>query len=240
MYPVQLFTLSVCADGFVVRRVLVKTQDVPYHISTVMRERIPGLMHGNDGLIFTSAESVYTPGTDPKMSVEAPSRPSLAVDMTADELAFARVACRSIKWKPPSENSIDFRLQLKFPALATDPAQPDFCAKPLFLLLMNHGRDGSHYYDVMDVPDAQWDEWKRSGEQYDDRVVEVTWDKADERWVFMRFRDDKFEGNYKTVVESIIRSIKDGVEVEGVSRRIVAAWQVAPGPNMLTLSIADS
>lgn len=30
----------------------------------------------------------------------------------------------------------------------------------------------------------------------------------------MRFRDDKYEGNYKTVVTSIIRSIQHGVEAE--------------------------
>lgn len=30
----------------------------------------------------------------------------------------------------------------------------------------------------------------------------------------LRFRDDKFEGNYKTVVQSIIKSIQHGVEAE--------------------------
>lgn len=59
--------------------------------------------------------------------------------------------------------------------------------------------------------------WKRSGEQYDDRVVEVVWSKELDSFQFMRFRDDKNEGNYKDVVTSIIRSIQDGVEAEGVS-----------------------
>jgi len=169
--------------------VIVKSQELAYGIRQVLTDRIPRLLHGNDGLIFTSAEAVYTPGTDRKI----------------------------LKWKPPSENSIDFRLQLKFPACQDDPARPDFAAKPAFLLLMNHGREGSHYYDVLEVDDAMWEEWKARGEQYDDRVVEVTWDKERERWLFMRFRDDKREGNYKTVVENIVKSIQHGVEADTVS-----------------------
>jgi len=169
--------------------VIVKSQELAYGIHQVLTDRIPRLLHGNDGLIFTSAEASYTPGTDRKI----------------------------LKWKPPSENSIDFRLQLRFPPLAHDPSQPDFMAKPAFMLLMNHGREGSHYYDVLEVDDGEWEEMKRGGEQYDDRVVEVTWDKERERWRFMRFRDDKLEGNFKTVVENIIRSIQHGVEAETVS-----------------------
>lgn len=70
--------------------------------------------------------------------------------------------------------------------------------------------------------------WKRSGEQYDDRVVEVVWDRTRETWRLLRFRDDKFEGNYKTVVSSIIRSIEHGVEAELLvahAGRIKKAWK---------------
>ena len=63
--------------------------------------------------------------------------------------------------------------------------------------------------------------WKRSGEQYDDRVVEVVWDKERDTWELLRFRDDKREGNYKTVVTSIIKSIQHGVEAETVSHSLV-------------------
>lgn len=57
---------------------------------------------------------------------------------------------------------------------------------------------------------------KRAGEQLDDRIVEVHWDPVNEHWRMMRFRDDKPAGNYKTVVEKIIKSIADGVEKEQV------------------------
>jgi hypothetical protein len=58
---------------------------------------------------------------------------------------------------------------------------------------------------------------KKSGEQIDDRIVEVHWDAKLSRWRMMRFRDDKPHGNHKSVVENIIKSIADGVEKETVS-----------------------
>ncbi|KDE04915.1 hypothetical protein, variant [Microbotryum lychnidis-dioicae p1A1 Lamole] len=181
--------------------VRLKPQELSYGIEAVFREHVPKLLHGNDGLIFTSAEAVYTPGTDPKI----------------------------LKWKPPSENSIDFVLQLKFPARKDNDHEPDYTAKPIFMLLMNHGHEGSFYFDTMSVDDDTWERWKASGEQYDDRVVEVVWDFERQTWRLLRFRDDKLEGNYKTVVSSIIKSIQHGVEEErlvGHAPRIKAAWKV--------------
>ncbi|SGY16529.1 BQ5605_C012g06896 [Microbotryum silenes-dioicae] len=181
--------------------VRLKPQELSYGIEAVFREHVPKLLHGNDGLIFTSAEAIYTPGTDPKI----------------------------LKWKPPSENSIDFVLQLKFPARKDNDHEPDYTAKPIFMLLMNHGHEGSFYFDTMSVDDDTWERWKASGEQYDDRVVEVVWDFERQTWRLLRFRDDKLEGNYKTVVSSIIKSIQHGVEEErlvGHAPRIKAAWKV--------------
>lgn len=57
---------------------------------------------------------------------------------------------------------------------------------------------------------------KKTGEQIDDRIVEVYWDPALSRWRMMRFRDDKPNGNHITVVENIIQSVADGVEKEAV------------------------
>lgn len=69
-----------------------------------------------------------------------------------------RLCVCSLKWKPPSENSIDFLLQLKFPARTDHPNEPDFLAKPMFMLMMNHGHEGNHYFDIMEVPDDTWEE----------------------------------------------------------------------------------
>ena len=61
---------------------------------------------------------------------------------------------------------------------------------------------------------------KSSGEQFDERIAEVVWATYPDRephWRLMRLRDDKPEGNYIDTVESICRSIADGVEQADVS-----------------------
>lgn len=58
---------------------------------------------------------------------------------------------------------------------------------------------------------------KASGEQYDDRIVEVHWDSTVSHWRMMRFRDDKPHGNHRGTVESVLESIMDGVEKDAVS-----------------------
>lgn len=136
--------------------VKVKHMELAYGIQAVL-QRMPHLEHGNDGLIFTGMHSGYTFGTDQKI----------------------------IKWKPPSENSIDFILRLRFPPDERVPAGnvPDFRAKPLFLLEEymgdeNTGRGRESRYEPFDwlwVDDDEWEEMKRSGVQYDDRIVECVW-----------------------------------------------------------------
>jgi len=58
---------------------------------------------------------------------------------------------------------------------------------------------------------------KATGEQFDDRIVEVHWDFEVSHWRMMKFRDDKPNGNHRSVVENIIQSILDGVEKDAVS-----------------------
>ncbi|KAK4058523.1 Dcp1p-Dcp2p decapping enzyme complex alpha subunit [Microbotryomycetes sp. JL221] len=181
-------------------RVLLKRQELSYGIEAVFRDHLPSLRHGNDGLIFTSAESPYTAGTDPKI----------------------------LKWKPPSGNSIDFLLQLKFPGKSDNESEPDYTLKPVFMLMMNHGKGEHHYFDTMEVDDGTWEKWKESEEQYDDRIVEVVWDPQRQTWKMLRFRDDKPEGNYKTTVTSIIKSIQHGVEADeliAAAPEIKKAWK---------------
>ncbi|KAF5389883.1 hypothetical protein D9757_003631 [Collybiopsis confluens] len=179
-----------------------------YNVEQVFNMDIPALQHGNDGLIYTSVNSPYSPGTDSNV----------------------------IKWKPPSENSIDFKLVLRFPSIPTDSTRPDFSAKPVFLLHVwcgdQNGVPRYEQYDEMHVDDNEWERMKESGEQYDDRIVEVHWDSKVTAWRMMRFRDDKPNGNHKSVVENIITSIAEGVEKETLLSRsnlIRTAWKTRQG-----------
>lgn len=108
----------------------VKHMDLAYGIEAVL-QRMPQLEHGNDGLIFTCLHAGYTFATDTKI----------------------------IKWKPPTENSIDFMLRLRFPPDPRVPGGnvPDICAKPLFLLEEYMG--GSYEpFDWAWVEDEEWEE----------------------------------------------------------------------------------
>lgn len=58
---------------------------------------------------------------------------------------------------------------------------------------------------------------KESGEQYDDRIIEVCWNTEIGGWKLMRIRDDKPHANHKSIMQKIVVSIEDGVEIEAVS-----------------------
>ncbi|KAL7423126.1 Dcp1p-Dcp2p decapping enzyme complex alpha subunit [Cryptotrichosporon argae] len=180
--------------------IIAKKQELSYYTTTVLNVHIPKLQHGHDGLIFTCAETPYVTGTDENI----------------------------LKWKPPSENSIDFKLELRFPPSAHDANEPDYFAKPAFLLNTWLGSDQYDYFDEMLVEDEQWEEMKASGEQYDDRIVEVCWDNERGAWTFLRVRDDKLHGNHRSIADKILVSIQDGVEIKDVLARMDAirqAWK---------------
>lgn len=61
-----------------------------------------------------------------------------------------------------------------------------------------------------------WNRMKESNEQFDDRIVEVCWNTEVQAWKLMRIRDDKPNANHKTIMQKIIVSIEDGVEIEAV------------------------
>lgn len=65
---------------------------------------------------------------------------------------------RRLKWKPPSENSIDFKLVLRFPPSKYNPNEPDWHSKPLFLLHVWCGGDKYEQYDDLHVEDKEWEE----------------------------------------------------------------------------------
>lgn len=187
-----------------------KKMEVPYASEMMFRDILPKLPHGNDGLIFTCKSTPYVAGTDPHI----------------------------LKWKPPHENTIDFKLQLgAFPTEEDeDGVYEDWDAKPEIELMVNHGdREGYQRWANLALTDEEWEAIKGMGEQIDGRIIECFLDPTSGSWRpkiekdgTPRYRDDKKDANHISTVRSVIDSIRDGVTEQDLitnSHKIRDAWK---------------
>jgi mRNA guanylyltransferase len=167
-----------------------KEQQFTYHLDVVFNEIIPKLKHGNDGLIFTAVNAPYSMGTCKKM----------------------------LKWKPLNENSIDFKVSLLFPG-GSLPGMKNYTAKPRIDLLVWQGEKGYKFFDQLGITEEEWHEQFGKNPKYmDGKIIECNYDPELQQqlnlsspWRFMRFRDDKLDGNFQTVVDNVLNSIRDAV-----------------------------
>lgn len=147
--------------------------------------------HKSDGLIFTSVAAPYVCGTDKHI----------------------------LKWKPANENSMDFAIRLDFVDADNPDVPTNYDAKPVVSLLTWTGPSEIDY-DVMNISDELWEEWKTLNEPLNYRIVEVVRD--DNQWQFLRFRDDKDHGNHISVVEKVKKSINDNLTFEELKSYVPA------------------
>ncbi len=183
-----------------------KVLEFPYAAEVMFHVKIPALPHGNDGLIFTCVETEYHAGTDEKI----------------------------LKWKPPKENTVDFRVELrKFPHITDEDSGEDYedwDALPDIELQINHGDrqgEGYKYYAMLSLLPAEWAALKRLHQPLDGRILEcyrepssgqwrpkldpVVYGKGEPAVLTPRFRDDKTESNHISTVRSVEQSIRDAV-----------------------------
>lgn len=185
-----------------------KNMEFGYGIEMMFRSVLPGLPHGNDGLIFTCRNSPYQFGTDPHI----------------------------LKWKFEEENSIDFRLFFEWPMIEPDAEDqangdiepyPDYHQKPRFHLAVHRDKDEDVPYGIMTVEDSEWEDMKAMNEPLDERIVECYLDKQ-KHWRFLRWRNDKYDANHITTVNSVMESIEDSVsetQLIASSRKIRDEWK---------------
>lgn len=185
-----------------------KQMQFGYATEMMFKDVLPKLPHGNDGLIFTCRGSAYQFGTDPHI----------------------------LKWKPENENSIDFKLTLEWDAVKPDEidraegvTEPyiDYDAIPTCNLFVGGDGDTDKWFGAMHLEPEEWEALKMRGEPLNGRIAECYMDEK-KRWRFMKFRDDKDRGNYHTVVEAVIESIKDRVtadELVGMAKQIKDAYK---------------
>lgn len=187
-----------------------KSTQVSYGIEMMFREIIPMVkkIHGNDGLIFTCRSTPYRIGTDEHI----------------------------LKWKPPSENTVDFRMRLEFPLLEPDSEDeadgvvepyPDYDAMPVFHLFVMLSAGEYRLYGEMHVLPEEWEDLKALRQPLDDTIAECSQDEQG-RWRFHRLREDKLDANHISTVEKVLESIQDRVTEEDLIRAapaIKTAWK---------------
>ena len=85
---------------------------------------------------------------------------------------------------------------------------------PKVHLYVHRGSNEYIYFQEMYMEPTEWEEWKRyaveRNEGLDEAVVECHKD-GQGRWRYLRFREDKNEGNHVSVVEKVQQSIDDAV-----------------------------
>lgn len=197
-----------------------KSTQFSYSLEHMFKEIIPKVkqLHGNDGLIFTCKNTPYKTGTDDHI----------------------------LKWKPPSENTVDFLLHIEWPLFVPGPDDPDqstlldYHAWPeQFSLYIHHGRDEYEPVGELHVEPQEWEQWKALGKPIQDSIVECFQEdvvtngisngaNVTRRWRFHRFRDDKTDANHVTTFRSVIQSIEDHVTADDLmanADEIRAAWK---------------
>ncbi|CAK7264809.1 Dcp1p-Dcp2p decapping enzyme complex alpha subunit [Sporothrix epigloea] len=206
--------------------VQMKDMQFSYGIEMMFRTVLPNLKHGNDGLIFTRCNTHYQPGTDPHI----------------------------LKWKPVEENTIDFRVQLRFPPLHPDSSDKvesnlanagdhsdasagdggvqelDFDAMPvadLFAYFGDNTAEPYRFFAPLYLTEQEWELIKACGDPVANRIVECALDDQ-QRWRIHRFRDDKLEANHISVVNSVMESIRDSVseqELKEAAKGFKEGWR---------------
>ncbi|KAH3688671.1 hypothetical protein WICPIJ_000362 [Wickerhamomyces pijperi] len=194
-------------------KVRMKDMKTSYNLWSVL-EAAKTQAHVSDGLIFTCAETHYMFGTDVTL----------------------------LKWKPSEENTIDFKMELHWPTFVDpdldehhpDKTYLDYDAVPEVSLHVWQGdndQTGESKYERfpydLTITEAEWTELKELGEPLDGRIVECHKNVQGE-WKFLRFRDDKSNGNHKSTVDKVLVSIEDGVTKEELIKAcagLKAAWK---------------
>ena len=119
-------------------------------------------------------------------------------------------------------------MTLEFPTVEPDSDEEDqssysdYSAIPQVKLAVYGGdKDGDIPYGNMFVDAVKWEELKALKEPLNDRIVECSLIESN-TWKFLRFRDDKREGNHISTVESVMESIQDKVSEEDLIRASAA------------------
>ncbi len=122
-----------------------------------------------------------------------------------------------------NENSVDFKVALLFPG-GRLPGVKDYNAKPRIDLLVWQGGNRYEFFAELGITEEEWKTQFGDNPKYmDGKIIECNYDPELQQqlnlrspWRFMRYRDDKPDGNHQSTVNNVLSSIKDAVSKEEV------------------------
>ena len=171
----------------------------------IYKNYIPKLQHGNDGLIMSREDEGYIPGR-------------------CDTL---------LKWKPPSLNSIDFRLKIE----CVSAREGLLAGKEYKLMVMNDGSRDEVVFALLNPKDLKKDGFNPL--DYDNKIIECTYPKTDKGLDFkmLRQRTDKTKPNTYSTAHNVWKSIQEPLEIDAllnfISNKSYSA-KFGPKPNQNT------
>ncbi|KAE8140809.1 mRNA capping enzyme, catalytic domain-containing protein [Aspergillus pseudotamarii] len=189
-----------------------KSMHFSYNIEMMFRDIIPKVkrIRGNGGLIFVCCSTSYYIGLDEHI----------------------------LKWKPASDNTVDFRLHLQFPVPEPDPedkingvTDSDYDSIPIRHLSVMLSPQENLPFGEMYLTWEEWDDLRVMRTPLEGTIIECYKDDQS-HWRFYRLRNDKRDANPISVVEKALDSIADCVTEEGLIRAapaIKAAWEARQG-----------
>lgn len=101
-----------------------------------------------------------------------------------------------LKWKPPELNSLDFLIKC-----GVDAGFGKVPRKFAMLFVTSHGQ-------LMPFCEMKY---SKDLEEYNNQIIECSWDPKLSGWHFMRVRTDKSNPNHISVANNVIESIKNPV-----------------------------
>jgi mRNA guanylyltransferase len=115
-------------------------------------------------------------------------------------------------------------VQLLFPG-GSLPGVKDYFAKPRINLLVWQGGNDYRLFSELGITTEEWNRQFSDNPKYmDGKIIECNYDPELQQelrlaspWRFMRYRDDKPDGNHQSTVSNVLRSIEDAVSKEEVS-----------------------
>ncbi|KAJ1894773.1 Dcp1p-Dcp2p decapping enzyme complex alpha subunit [Kickxella alabastrina] len=127
---------------------------------------------------------------------------------TAVKAPYMPGTCNTIvKWKPAGENSIDFKIRVT----------RNSSNAPELQLHQWLGGDNYELFGIMAVRPDDWATHFADLARLDGRIAETIYDpeySPPAVWRFLRFRDDKPHGNHASVIQRIIASIGDTMDLD--------------------------